>query len=254
MGTARKRGPRPAAVPPDPTTPNLDPVVPKAAADDAAAKPKRPKPPVPKPNAAKAKPTAPVGDATKPRRPRKAAPKAAPATQLEGAAPSDPGSAQVTAGASAEVAPAGTEASGVEPEVRSAPTPESFHRVWVTGGAGFVGRSLVRTLIARGYDVTAAVRDPRRATFLTDLGATVVEDDLSDVRRMTDGLREMDAVIHAAGQYRVGITREERGAMWDANIGTTTRVLDAAEAAGTKRIVYVSTANVYGNTFGLSVD
>ena len=42
--------------------------------------------------------------------------------------------------------------------------------------------------------------------------------------------------------------------MWDANVGTTTRVLDAAEAAETPRIVYVSTVNVFGNTHGRIVD
>ena len=42
--------------------------------------------------------------------------------------------------------------------------------------------------------------------------------------------------------------------MWDANVGTTTRVLDAAEAAATPRIVYVSTVNVFGNTRGSVVD
>jgi nucleoside-diphosphate-sugar epimerase len=42
--------------------------------------------------------------------------------------------------------------------------------------------------------------------------------------------------------------------MWDANVGTTTRLLDAAEAAGTPRIVYVSTINVFGNTHGAVVD
>jgi dihydroflavonol-4-reductase len=67
-------------------------------------------------------------------------------------------------------------------------------------------------------------------------------------------LRDADAVIHAAGSYRVGIRKTERGAMWDANVGTTTRILDAAEAAGTKRIVYVSTVNIFGNTHGRIVD
>jgi dihydroflavonol-4-reductase len=42
--------------------------------------------------------------------------------------------------------------------------------------------------------------------------------------------------------------------MWDANIGTTTRLLDAAEVAGTPRIVYVSTVNAFGNTHGKVVD
>src|SRR3569832_592843 len=45
-----------------------------------------------------------------------------------------------------------------------------------------------------------------------------------------------------------------RGAMWDANVGTTTRILAAAEAAGAPRIVYVSTINVFGDTHGRAVD
>ncbi len=102
--------------------------------------------------------------------------------------------------------------------------------------------------------MVAPVRDSRRAQHLTNFGATVVEDDLSDILRLAELLREADAVIHAAGSYRVGIRKSERGAMWDANVGTTTRVLDAAEAAGTKRIVYVSTVNVFGNTHGRVVD
>lgn len=86
------------------------------------------------------------------------------------------------------------------------------------------------------------------------MGATVLEDDLSDVDQLAESMRDVDAVIHSAGSYRVGITREERGAMWDANIGTTTRVLDAAEKARTPRIVYVSTVGVFGNTRGAVVD
>jgi nucleoside-diphosphate-sugar epimerase len=106
----------------------------------------------------------------------------------------------------------------------------------------------------RGDQVIAPVRDPRRAGELVDMGATVIEDDLTDVDRLAETLRDVDAAIHSAGSYRVGITREERGAMWDANIGTTTRVLDAAEAARTPRIVYVSTVGVFGNTRGEVVD
>ena len=67
---------------------------------------------------------------------------------------------------------------------------------------------------------------------------------------LTERLRGADGLIHAAGSYRVGIPPAERGAMWNANVGTTTRLLDAAEAAAVPRIVYVSTINVYGNTRG----
>jgi dihydroflavonol-4-reductase len=100
----------------------------------------------------------------------------------------------------------------------------------------------------------ALVRDPARAARIVDTGAELVADNLSDVARLAATLREADAVIHAAGSYRIGIPKSERGAMWDANVGTTTRMLDAAEVAGTPRFVYVSTGNVYGNTRGRTVD
>ncbi len=127
-------------------------------------------------------------------------------------------------------------------------------RVVVTGGAGFVGRAVVRDLRERGDTIVALVRDPRRAVHLAELGAELVQNDLSDFARLTEALRGADALIHAAGSYRIGISKSERGVMWDANVGTATRVFDAAEAAGTPRIVYVSTVNVFGDTRGKVVD
>jgi dihydroflavonol-4-reductase len=137
---------------------------------------------------------------------------------------------------------------------RSAPAERAPLRVVVSGGSGLVGGAVVRALRGRGDDVVALVRDPRRVPALVELGVQLVEDDLSDVDRLTEALRGADAVVHSAGSYRIGIRRSERGAMWDANVGITTRTLDAAEAAGTPRLVYVSTGNVYGNTHGRTVD
>ena len=127
-------------------------------------------------------------------------------------------------------------------------------RIVLTGGAGFIGGAVARVLRQRGEDVVALVRDQKRAPALRDLGAVVIEDDLSDANRMGEHLNGADAIIHAAGSYRVGIPKSERGAMWDANVGTTTRVLDAAEAARIPRVMYVSTVNVFGNTRGNVVD
>lgn len=127
-------------------------------------------------------------------------------------------------------------------------------KVVITGGAGLVGRAVVRALRERGETVIALVRDPRRAAHLAALGAELIESDLSDVAALTEQLREADGLIHAAGTYRVGIPASERPAMWEANVGTTTRIFDAAGAAATPRIVYVSTVNVFGDTHGRIVD
>jgi dihydroflavonol-4-reductase len=127
-------------------------------------------------------------------------------------------------------------------------------RVVVTGGAGFVGGAVIRALRGRGDSVVALVRDPARTRDLGADGVELLADDLSDVARLTDRLRGADAVIHVAGSYRIGITKAEQPAMLDANVGTTTRLLEAARAARVPKIVYVSTVNVFGNTRGAVVD
>jgi len=123
-------------------------------------------------------------------------------------------------------------------------------RVAVTGGAGFIGRAIVKRLVDRGDDVVALVRDPAKASHLPSERVTLVQSDLSDPAQLTRAMTGADGVIHAAGMYRIGIKKAERPQMWDANVGATERVLDAAIDAGVPRIVYVSTANVFGNTHG----
>src|SRR5687768_13112468 len=106
----------------------------------------------------------------------------------------------------------------------------------------------------RGDEIVALVRDPARSRHLKAERVQLVANDLSDVADLTERFGGVDAVIHAAGQYRIGIKPSERPQMSDANVGATARVLDAAVAAGVKRIVHVSTANVFGNTRGQIVD
>jgi nucleoside-diphosphate-sugar epimerase len=127
-------------------------------------------------------------------------------------------------------------------------------RVVVTGGAGFIGRAIVKHLVDRGDEVVALVRDPAKASHLPSERVTLVQSDLSDQEALCRSMAGADAVIHAAGSYRIGIKKSERDAMWDANVGATQRVLDAAVSAGVPRIVYVSTANVFGDTHGKVVD
>src|SRR5262245_32666018 len=151
----------------------------------------------------------------------------------------------------------GTSRSGWSRSGRRRPSTEpgvATMRVVLTGGGGFVGGAVARRLRERGDDVVALVRDPVRAPDLGSIGADVVANDLATAAAIEPSMAGADALIHAAGSYRVGIPQRERAAMWDANVGTTTRVLEAAAAAGTKRIVYVSTCNAFGNTHGKVVD
>ena len=127
-------------------------------------------------------------------------------------------------------------------------------RVFITGGAGFIGRAVVRQLLERGDSVTAAVRDPARATSIGALGARLVRSDLGSVVTIRNAMAGCDRVIHLAGAYRVGIAPSEHPAMYEVNVAVTTRVLDAAIEIGVPRIVAVSTVNVFGDTNGQLVN
>jgi nucleoside-diphosphate-sugar epimerase len=127
-------------------------------------------------------------------------------------------------------------------------------RIVITGAAGFIGGVVARQLRARGDEVVAIVRDPARAAGLNDLGVTLVTGDLGQVGEIALQLAGADALIHIAGTYRIGIPPSARPAMLDANVGVTTRVLDAAAQAGTPRIVYTSTVLVLGDTHGVVAD
>jgi dihydroflavonol-4-reductase len=129
-------------------------------------------------------------------------------------------------------------------------------RAFVTGGTGFIGGRLIERLRERGDDVVALVRSPEKASNLEELGCKLLQGDLS--RASLDAIRQgaqgSDAVFHVAAVYKVGIPKSEHKAMHDANVAGTERVLGAAVSAKVKRIVYVSTVGVFGNTHGEIVD
>jgi dihydroflavonol-4-reductase len=113
---------------------------------------------------------------------------------------------------------------------------------------------VARRLRERGDDVVALVRSPDKAGQLRELGCELVEGDLSDEAAIRRGVEGCDSVFHVAAVYKVGVPKSERAAIEDINVHGTERVLDAAIDAGAKRIVYVSTAGVFGNTKGQTVD
>jgi dihydroflavonol-4-reductase len=121
-------------------------------------------------------------------------------------------------------------------------------RALVTGATGFTGGHLARALASRGHDVRVLVRDPARATELSDLGMQLA---VGDLRDMTDGttlskaVADVDVVYHIAAIYR------EAGAPRDiyrtVNAVAAGRIVEAAAAAGVRRVVHCSTVGVHGD-------
>jgi UDP-glucose 4-epimerase len=115
-------------------------------------------------------------------------------------------------------------------------------RVLVTGGAGFVGATLVRQLVAAGHSARVldnySTGDPAH---LAGVEAELVEADINDVAALDRALDGIQAVIHLAAAGSVIKSIENPIANFEANVLGTFRVLDASRRAGVERTVLAST-------------
>ena len=114
--------------------------------------------------------------------------------------------------------------------------------VLVTGGAGFVGATLVRRLVASGNRVRVIdnLTTGDRA-HLAGVDAELVEGDIRDAAALDAALAGMDAVIHLAAAGSVIGSVQDPAMNFDVNVNGTFQVLDAARRAGIARTVQAST-------------
>jgi nucleoside-diphosphate-sugar epimerase len=112
---------------------------------------------------------------------------------------------------------------------------------FVTGGSGYVGRNLIRALVARGDDVRALARSEKSSDAVFALGAKPVRGDLDDVAAMTAGMAGAAVVFHAAAQTDTTGSRDD---FYRVTVQGTDNVLAAARAAGVGRVVHVGTEAV----------
>jgi nucleoside-diphosphate-sugar epimerase len=115
-------------------------------------------------------------------------------------------------------------------------------RVLVTGASGFVGGAVVRALLERRHEVRALVRHRARATLLTELGVDLAVGDLDDRPALSAAVSGVQAVLHVAGLMAEPLP----GDFTRVNVEGTRNVIEAAEAAGVERLLFVSSVSAVG--------
>lgn len=118
--------------------------------------------------------------------------------------------------------------------------------VLVAGGAGYIGSVAVEELLKAGHNVVVYdnLSKGHRAAVHPD--ARFVEGNLADRECLLSALKGCDAVLHFAADSLVGESMKDPGKYFRNNIGNTLALLDAMREAGVCKIVFSSTAAVYG--------
>lgn len=119
----------------------------------------------------------------------------------------------------------------------------------VTGGAGFIGSHITRTLLERGNQVRILDNfSSGKRENLKGLDIELIEGDLRDASKVTEAVKGMDIVFHEAAFVSVPESMEKPLECLDVNVAGTSILFEAARKAGVKRVVIASSAAVYGDS------
>jgi UDP-glucose 4-epimerase len=126
-------------------------------------------------------------------------------------------------------------------------------RLLVTGGAGYIGGVVVAQLAAAGHDVTVADDLSTGYADVLPAGVTLAEVSIHDVAAVLTPGSGFDGVLHFAAKIAAGESVQHPERYWRTNVTGSLALLDAMRAAGIPRLVFSSSAAVYGNPAAIPI-
>lgn len=126
-------------------------------------------------------------------------------------------------------------------------------KVLVTGASGFIGSSLVRTLLKKDNEVVCLVRSDERKQVLHDLDVKFAVADITEGEALSNALRDLDvdALFHLAA---INPLEKDREIQERVNIGGMRNLIDTCLRGRVGLFVYVQGTGVFGNTKGAPID
>lgn len=120
----------------------------------------------------------------------------------------------------------------------------------VTGGAGFIGSNLARFILAKGHEVVILDNFATgKKENLVDIKKQVklIEDDIRDRKACAKAVKGCRAIFHEAALGSVPRSVADPVTSHDVNVNGTVNMLEAARAAGVKRMVFAASSSAYGD-------
>lgn len=126
----------------------------------------------------------------------------------------------------------------------------SNKKVLITGGSGFIGQHLTKKFLDSGRDVT--IFDIAEPT-LDELKGAYISGDVFDSKKINDTIKNHDVVIHLVGLADSGIAQKDPVESFRLNLLSLQNVLEACRRFGGKKLIFPSSAAVYGITEDLPI-
>jgi len=121
-------------------------------------------------------------------------------------------------------------------------------KILVTGGAGFIGSHVVELLASENFDIVV-FDNLSTGNFkkIENFPVTFIEGDIRNLESLTKAFKNVDTVFHLAAAISVPESMEKPKEYVDININGTLNVIEAAKKCGVRRVVFSSSAAVYGD-------
>ena len=119
-------------------------------------------------------------------------------------------------------------------------------RITVTGAGGFLGPVVVDALARQGARVQAIIGPPGEPARIPHGAAYVAQADICDTAALAKLVADVDAVVHLAGPASVAASFQDPARTVRVHAEGTAAVLQACHAGGVRKLVYISSAEVYG--------